>query len=57
MDKDKKSVIDAAVTIKEWCDDHNKNCVECPFDEGVSCTFLHGLPHKWEIKNSSKVSK
>ena len=54
---DKKSVIDAAVTIKEWCDDHNKNCVECPFDEGVSCTFLHGLPHKWAIKNSSSDSE
>lgn len=54
---EKENVIQAAILLKTWCEEHNKNCMECPFDEGVSCAFLHGLPHKWEIQNGSKVSE
>lgn len=46
-----EDVIEAAKTIKEWCEKHHNDCAtDCKFDEGVSCMFLHGLPNKWEIK-------
>lgn len=49
-----RKLIEAAQLLKDFCDNDNSECEDCPFSDSVkfyidTCRLHNGIPQEWDL--------